>query len=293
MPARHVPIAVRVVLGLSGAFAVMIVLGYLTTFHYDRAIGRSREFSGEGFGTWLEFGLRSLVGPVLYTMGLFVIVHVFGALWHFVRRFAPPVRRLSDHARTSLSGSFGRIAGTDGASIAQGLLLAQMLTFVGLLWGYWNLLALLPLTVNDVDAAALSLLDPASGNDVLFSYPLVISLLIATVGISWYSLLRRPHLRATVPPASIAAAVGLTAVMVLMIAVPDRLLYKSVAPEVLYRDQRCFLTGTKGDECLLYCPGATGVRTPVGRCADVSGKGTVERSKIFAPAQAPAAQKQP
>ena len=42
-------------------FVIVLVLGFLTTVHYDRAISRSPEFSGEGFTTWLEYGFRSLL----------------------------------------------------------------------------------------------------------------------------------------------------------------------------------------------------------------------------------------
>jgi hypothetical protein len=286
-------VAVRGVLALASAFAVVLLVGFITTLHYDLALGRTREFSDRGVAAWLEYGFRSLLGPILYTTGLFVIVHLVGALWHFVRRLAPPVRRLSDHARTSISGTFGRITGTDGASVAQGLLLAQMLALMAVLWFYRGLIALLPHTVNDFDAVQLAMLDPGDSNGLLYTYTPVLSLLIAISGISWYALLRRSPLRATVPRASIAAAVAVSAVMVLLIALPDRLFYKSVAPEVLYQGHGCFVTGLSHDERLLYCPLGTITRTPIVKATELSSEKGASEPSIFAPPQPPAPKKRP
>ncbi|HYN07806.1 MAG TPA: serine/threonine-protein kinase [Vicinamibacterales bacterium] len=269
-PVRRVPVAVRAVIALTGAFAVVLVLGYLTTVHYDRAIGRSQDFSGEGFPTWLQYGFRSLLPTTIYTTVLMLIVRLFDALWHFVQRLAPPVRRLTDHARSSISGTFGRLAGWDGASRAQFLLLMQMLTFGLTLWVYRGLIALLPVTVNEADPASLAVLAPLDSNGLLFTYTAVMSVLLGTGALCWGLLRRNPLLWATVPATSVAAAAALMALMLLLIAVPDRLFFKSVAPEVLYQAQRCFVTGEKGDERLLYCPEREKqYRTPTVKVADL------------------------
>ena len=88
----------------------------MTTTHFDRALARTPDFSSEGVGDWLKFGFRALIPLILYTTVLLLIVRLLATLWHFVQRLSPPVRRLSTQARTSISGTFGRIAGSDGAS---------------------------------------------------------------------------------------------------------------------------------------------------------------------------------
>ena len=276
---RRIPLAVRALLGLAGGFVIVLVLGFLTTVHYDRAIGRSTEFSGEGFTTWLVYGVRALLSTALYATALMLLLRLVAALWHIVQRLAPPVRRLADHARTSISGTFGRIAGWDGASIAQALLLAQTVAVAVVLWRFRELIALLPMTVNDADPASLIVLAPVESNGTLQLYTPVMSSLLATSLIAWVWLRRQPLLWATVPAASVVAATALSTLVVLLTAVPDRLFYKSEAQEVTYAGTRCFVTGSRGDERLLYCPDQV-IRTPIVRSAEVSDQGSVP-GRIF------------
>jgi hypothetical protein len=277
---RRLPIAATAAIGIAAAFAVVLLLGFLTTTHYDRALGRSQDFSDGGVATWLEYGFRFLLPVIVYATVLLLIFRLLAALWHFMQRLSPPVRRLSSHARTSISGTFGRIAGSDGASIAQGLLLAQMLAFGLVLWSYWRLIALFPIIVNDADAASLALLAPPPSNTLLFTYTPVMSVVLSVGALGWIWLRRTPLLWATVPATSVASAIALMALMVFLIAVPDRLFYKSVAPEVLYLGQRCFVTGPGQDQSLLFCPGRPKQdRTPVVKSSELPA--TERTDRIF------------
>ena len=267
----------------------MLVLGFLTTVHYDRAISRSAEFSGEGFTTWLEYGFRALLPTALYATALMLILRLVAALWHVVHRLAPPVRRLADHARTSISGTFGRIAGWDGASIAQALLLAQTVAVAIVLWRHRELIALLHMTVNNTDPASLAVLNPLQSNGTLQLYTPVMSSLLATSLIAWVWLRRQPLLWATVPTASVVTATALSTLVLLLTAVPDRLFHKSEAQEVTYAGTRCFVTGSRGDERLLYCPDQV-IRTPIVRSAEVSDRGSAP-GRIFGLPPAPETEK--
>ena len=276
---RRLPVAATAAIGLAGTFALVLLLGFLTTTHYDRALGRSPDFSGEGVGTWLKFGFRAVLPLIVYTTVLLLIVRVLATLWHFMQRLSPPVRRLSTQARSSISGTFGRIAGSDGASIAQGLLLAQMLALGAVLWAYWRLITVLPWTMNDLDAASLALFAPPESNTLLFTYAPVMSVVLCLGALGWIWLRRTPLLWATVPATTVAAAVALMALMVFLIIVPDRLLFKSEAPEVFYEVERCFVTGANQDQSLLFCPGRPQQdRTLVVRSSDIV---PMEPARIF------------
>jgi hypothetical protein len=268
---RRIPLILRGLVAVAGTFTLIVVIGFLTTAHYDRAIGRTRDFTAEGFTTWLEYGFRSLIPTTTYMVGLLVIAFVGRALWYFVQRLVPRARRLSDVARTSISGSFRRIAGGDGASIAQFLLLTHVLAFGLVLWVYRDLIALIPVTLNDAETTRLAVLRPVDSNRILYSYTLAMSLVLGVFTIRWYALLRNPLLRATVPPYSVVAAASLMAIMLLLITVPDRLFFKSIAREVAFQGTRCFVTGTRNEDNLLYCPNLEkGHRTPIVNARDVS-----------------------
>jgi predicted Ser/Thr protein kinase len=267
---RWLSIAATGVVAAAVAFTIVLSLGFLTTVHYNRALGRSQAFSGEGVTTWLEYGFRALLPLIVYTTVLLLIFRLLATLWHFTQRLSPPVRRLSTQARSSISGTFGKIAGSDGASIAQGLLLAQMVAVGLVVWAYWRLITLFPLTVNDADAASLALLAPGKGNTLLFTYAPVMSVVLCVGALGWIWLRRTPLLWAMVPVSSVASAIALMSLMVLLIVVPDRLFFKSEAPEVSYRQERCFVTGTNENQSLLFCPGRQPQeRTPVVKAAEL------------------------
>jgi hypothetical protein len=278
-PFQRVPVTVRVLLALAGGFFMVLVLGYLTTVHYDRAIGRSSDFSGEGFAIWLQYGFRSLLPIAVYSTLLMLLLRLVAALWHFVQRFAPPVRRLVDQARTSISGTFGRIAGWDGASIAQALLLAQVLAVAVVLWRYRELIALLPMTVTDTDPARLAVLNPVDSNGTLYLYPAFMTSLLAMSVTAWVWLRRQPLLWATVPLTTVVAAAAVSTLVLLLITVPDRLFFKSEAPEVTYAGARCFVTGFSGNDRLLYCPAGT-TRTPIVGSDEIRQRGS-KPARIF------------
>jgi hypothetical protein len=117
----------------------------------------------------------------------------------------------------------------------------------------------------------------------LYTYPFLMSLLLGVMALSWYVLLRRPVVRSAVPTTSKVAAACLLLLMLLLIVIPDRLFFKSEAEEVSYGRQRCFVTGTRGDERLLYCPDAPKKsRTLIVKSTELSGEGSAP-SWIFAP----------
>jgi hypothetical protein len=280
---RRLPVVATAALAVTAAFAVVLLLGFLTTTHYDYALGRSGDFAGEGVASWLVFSFRALFPLVIYATVVLLIFRVFGALWHFTQRLSPPVRRLSSHARSSISGTFGRIAGSDGASISQGLLLAQMLSFGVVVWAYWRLILVFPIKVNDADAVSLAVLSDADSNTLLLTYAPVMSVLLCVGALGWIWLRRNPLLWVTVPVSGVATAIALMAVMVLLIVVPDRLLFKSVVPEVLFQQKRCFVTGSSQDQSLLFCPGEPkGHRTRAVKTSELQPQGRT--ASIFSPA---------
>ena len=80
---------------------------------YNLALGRDAGFTDDTALDWLVVGMRSLVPVLVYVGGLLLVVTGIGAIWHSVQRMAPPVRRATDLARTSVTSSLLRWGGTD------------------------------------------------------------------------------------------------------------------------------------------------------------------------------------
>ena len=111
---------------------------------------------------WWVVGVRSLIPVLVYVGGLLLVVKGIGAIWHFVQRMAPPVRRATDLARTSVSDGLRRWGGSDRSSVAQSVIVLQILMVAGVIWGFYFLFQAFFLKVNDADPADLARLSSAA-----------------------------------------------------------------------------------------------------------------------------------
>lgn len=280
-------LATRSLIAMTGVLLTVFLLGLLTSAHYNRALGRDSGFSEDTAWTWFEMGVRSLVPSVIYLVLFLVIARVAAAIGYFIQRLVPPVKRVTDLARTSISGTFGRLTTRDSTFVVQALLILQVFSVLLAVWTYRPLIATLPMTVNDADAQALAVLDPIPANGMLYTYGPTMAVLLSAMALSWYWLLARSSSRATIPRTTIAAGAGLMFLVLLIIELPYRLFYKSEAPEAAYAGQRCFVTGARADERLLYCPDAPRQeRTPIVNARDLRNVGS-QPGRIFAPPPGP------
>jgi hypothetical protein len=178
-------------MAIGGVAIAAGVLGLLTSAHYNRALGRAGAFSDDTVLTWFVIGFRSIVPPFVFTLLFLVIGRVIAAVWHFAQRLIPPARRVGDLTRTTISGTLERLTGSDAATAAQGLLLVQVLAVALIGWFYRDLIATLPVLVNEAEPGALNVLDPQPSNGLLYSYGAVTSVLLASMWIGWHRLIAR------------------------------------------------------------------------------------------------------
>jgi len=266
----------RLAMAATAAIGALIVLGVLTTAHYDRALGRAG-FSDAGLATWLEFGVRSVFPLVVLTSAVFLLWRLASAAWSLTKRFVPPVQRAADLARTSISGRLVRMA-PDGSAMALGLLVVQVLLLAGWAWAFWPMLTNLPtLFVNTADASALALLNPDGGNGLLYGYRSMMTPWLALISFGWYWLLLRSPARGSVPRPTAALGVGLVILELLLLEVPYRLFYKSEGIQVTHAGRRCYEIGARGPESLLYCPDLPKLqRLPIVKSAELQDKASAQ-----------------
>ena len=278
--ARTGPSIARWTLAAGMVVVSLVVLGVLTTAHYDRALGRAG-FSDAGPITWLEYGSRSVFPLIVMTTGLVLLWRLAAAVWYFTKRAVPPVQRAADLARTSITGRLLRLA-PDGSAIALGLLVVQVLLLAGWAWAFWPMLVNLPTMVNTADSWQIALLNPDRGNGQLYGYRSLMTPWLALMSVGWYWLLVRSPAKATVPRTTAVAGVTLLIMVVLLLETPYRLFYKSEGFQVTHAGQRCYEIGARGAESLLYCPDLPKLqRLPIVKSIDLQGKLGAE--KIFVP----------
>ena len=230
------------------------LFGMLTSAQYSYSLGRDAGFSDDTVLDWWIVGVRSLIPVLVYVGGLLLVVTGIGAIWHFVQRMAPPVRRATDLARTSVSGGLRRWGGSDRSSVAQAVIVLQILMVAGVFWGFRYLFEAFFLKVNDAEPSDLDRL--YSGSHEVLMYRVVLSVVLSAMIAAWYRLLVRPTLPGAISPATIAGGMALILLVLLMIEVPYRILHRITLPQVTYNGMRCFEVGSRNSrlELLLYCP---------------------------------------
>ena len=134
------------------------------------------------------------------------------------------------------------------------MIVLQILTVAGVIWGFRFLLQAFFLKVNDAEVADLARLD--SGSPEVLVYRLVLSVVLAAMIAAWYRLLVRPTLPGAISSPTIAAGMALILLVLLLIEVPYRIMHSNTLPLRTYNDLICFEVGSRNgrSELLLYCP---------------------------------------
>ena len=158
---------------------------------------------------------------------------------------APPVRRATDLARTSVSDGLRRWGGSDRSSAAQSVIVLQILMVAGVIWVFYFLFQAFFLKVNDAEPADLARL--SSGSHQVLVYRVVLSVVLAAMIAAWYRLLVRPTLPGAIPPGTIAAGMALILLVLLMIEVPYRILHRNTLPQGTYNGMQCFEVGSRNN----------------------------------------------
>ena len=285
---RRMSTTAKLVVGGLAAIVAVGLFGLLSTMEYNRMLGRDPGFSDENLAQSWVWGARSLLPPIVYAVLVLIVMRTAAGLWHLAKRIVPPLSRAGDAARTSVSGVFARLRGPDAASAAQALLVVQIGAVVAVVWIFFDVFAALTYTLNDAEPGAFDILDPGPHNTKLYWHPIVLWLLVAAMSTAWYRLLRNPIWRAEIPKTTIGAGLGLILLIVIVNELPYRIFFQSSFPEVQYNGQRCFETGKRDTQVLIYCPdGSPGDRNHIVPSSEISEK-TIEPRRIFAPRTPPA-----
>jgi hypothetical protein len=134
--------------------------------------------------------------------------------------------------------------------------------------------------VDSAPAEALAVLHPDNGR--LELYRAALTLLVFTMLLSWRAL---RHSGRPIDRGTTIGAVALLAIAVLLLEVPWRLIYKSDFERVEYADQRCYETGRREGEILLFCPDTAPPRNLVRAIDDPRLRRTGDWDNIFGPAR--------
>jgi hypothetical protein len=275
-----------VVAGVSAlAVAGLGLLGFLTTAAFNQSLGRDATFSDDRIVDWWIFGAKSLVWPVLLAAVVIVAGRLAVSAWQVLRRlgrsFAP--RALTGqwlHRTARLSGADSPVA------LSQWIVLAHVVSIAGLALLYQDLLYAVVFT-SQAEARQLVQLSPNHIAPILFRS--FVALTMVGAGAAWYGLLSTPERRAAIHRTTITAGAVTMVLALLMLVIPYRLLYHNEMPLTTFNGERCYETGARGTQVLLYCPDAPAPdgRMKIAERTLLSDPGITVRESIFSQASPP------
>lgn len=233
------------------AVAFVWLLGILTSLAFNQSLGRTQGFANESPLEWLVWGARSLLGP-LSLAGPVLIAWVIGSfLWRVLSRLIPPLGRGASRARASAHYAALHIGLSDRGSQAQLLLAVEVVAVAAVLWGFRDLLTAI-VYVDTVPAEMLGLLAPDTDGPA--GYRFLLSVLLLLTSAACFYLVKRTPSGGGIDRTTVAASALLVLVLVLFLTVPFRLLYQANFQRVDAGQERCYQTGRRGTELLLFCP---------------------------------------
>lgn len=265
---------VRTAIRVAGAAllvaAGVTLLGFVETAIFNLTLGRVPPFDQESRLVWFQYGLESLVLPMVYLIVLFI------ALW--AARFIVRVLSLSrgiDHLLTNGATRTARLklrlGLDDPAVLGQAVAGVGFILLVSLIWRFWPFMLAFG-TVSISTKPAAQFLPLQSGGPGRLDAQLYKFFLIVLIFGFGAAVVRIQRLRASQPIRRGGAALALVAMMlvlaVLMSQAPYRILLKSDMPRLDVAGERCFVLGEYGAELLIHCPDRTPPRNRIVKNTD-------------------------
>ena len=239
---------------IAGAAASIWLFGFLTSTVFDQTLGRDASFANEGIGDQFYWGARALFSPLSYMVLAFVAARFLGFAWNVLLRLVPPLGRAAHAARERLRPAGRRMGLLDRNTQAQWLLALQLVSVAGVLWLFGDFLRAMTSFLATAPAGALAQLSPT--NDAHVVYRMVLSVLLFVMAAAWLRILSRRPGQPAVDRATTAAGLTVMFAALVLLTMPFRLVHHASFPRVDVDGERCYRTGERGAEVLLFCPGS-------------------------------------
>jgi hypothetical protein len=249
--------------------ALLTFVGFVTSFAFDQALGRTGRFDDESFVWWPVWGVRMLFAPVVVCAFFSLPVVLVTML---VRRFAAPgwARKLS-----------ALVAAPSANQLALLVLTASVLGVNLFVWGFAPAISAISSIATNEPAASLGWLreDNSDGHN-LYRYLSFFLWVLSAWGWIVVGRRRKRRLETTTVALSILGALVLCVALALW-ALPYRLLFQSKMEKVHMDSEACYVAGRESSDLLLFCPRAAPPRTRVVKANDPRLRPDSKIEKIF------------
>lgn len=262
-------------LGTSAVVAAVALLyfgslGLITSYAFNMTLGRLN-FVDEGIGTWIYFGVRSMLAPSFIAGFTVLAMTVVASVKQLLTRMSPTARNVERLAMASLHRW-----SLDDAGVVSSIALVVSTAILFVTWWYFAPLlgAMLSADISTARVDQIALLAPEYDWYHLLYRKAFIAATVACVIVWYYPVRLVIRGRQRTPRAAFAGGVVVMVLMLVLLDFPWRLLTQSQTfAEARWNGLQCYELGEHGSERLLFCPDLDPPRNRVVRADSVVTEG--------------------
>jgi len=248
--------ALRIAAVSAGVPLALLALGFAQMATFNLAIGRGAPFNAEPWTAWLESGLRSIVLPGFYMVGILLVL----AAARFAIRMLSLSSGIDRMLTTSLTNTRrlgSRLGLQDPVGLAQAVATCGLVAIAAVAATFFDVVNASFLWLDTSPATDFAPLSPENRMGLwgLESYSFVLSALVLVFGVAVLRIARlraRQRVRGGLAP--FVTVIALLVVTVSMLELPYRIQWRNKFARADVAGERCYVLGEHDDEWLTYCP---------------------------------------
>jgi hypothetical protein len=205
-------------------------------------------------------------------------------VWQAVLRVIPPLRRTVQRLTRSLAWMAPHLGVGSAVTLSQWLVFLQFVAIALVGLRYQGLIEAVT-TPSTVSPELLRLLSPEDTTPLF--YRTWLTLVLVGTAAAWFALRSRVETRAAIHHMTLVAGALAATLTLLMLAVPYRILYYNEMPRTEHDGERCYETGSRPGQVLLYCPDLGPPRVKIAKSDSLTRPSSTVRESIFSQASPP------
>jgi tRNA A-37 threonylcarbamoyl transferase component Bud32 len=249
----RVLVAAKIAVFIVALPAAIGTLGYLETVAFNFALGRVAPFDEEPPIVWLKSGGSALVLPLIYQVGIFLLL----AAVRFVVRMLSLSHEIDRLVTTGLTRTrylSVRLGLNNPTVLAQAVAMVGFIALAGLTAAFWNVIRAWMVNINTAPSEQWLPLRPGNRTAYqVFHFLLCVLVLAFSIAVFRIGRLRATQ-RVRSSAASFSLVVGMLTFSIVMLILPHRIAWKAQFERVDVGNDRCFILGEHDTRMQVFCP---------------------------------------
>jgi len=268
---------------LAIALSTITLLGLLTSATFSVVMGLSGGFASDSVVDWFQWGVRSLVAPVVYMSVAFAGWMAVSGSARLLVRISSTARMVSERLRQKLRDIRSDGGLDDGELLLQVVIGTGVVALAAIMFIFGDCFAPVTLYITSASVDALAALRPE--NEGRFDqYGRTLDMFVLVYGLVIIKAFKAAYAGGhVVGRATRVMAWILPALALMFWAMPYRLVYHNAFTRVDLAGTRCYEIGKSGAALLLHCPDIQPPRNRIvqERDPDLMPRGVIE--SVFTP----------